>query len=131
MVTYKAVLTIDNSELLLRPGMTATAEITVQQVEDALLIPNAALRYAPPADPTTGSGKSFIQSILPRPPRSAGIAKIEQTKNGERSIWVLRNGNPVPVNVRIGATDGVRTQIVAGDLKPDDRVIVDTIKAAN
>lgn len=131
VVTYKAILTIDNAELLLRPGMTATAEITVQKVEDALLIPNAALRYAPPADIATGSGKSFIQSILPRPPRSAGIAKIEQTKNGERGIWVLRNGNPVPVNVRIGATDGVKTQIVAGDLKPVDRVIVDTIKAAN
>ena len=131
VVTYKGVLTIDNSKLLLRPGMTATAEITVQKVEDALLIPNAALRYAPPSDPATGSGKSFIQSILPRPPRSAGIAKIARTKNGERSIWMLRDGNPVSVNVRTGATDGVKTQVLEGDLKPDDRVIVDTIKAAS
>ena len=47
VVTYKAVLSIDNSELLLRPGMTATAEIVVEQVKDALLVPNAALRFSP------------------------------------------------------------------------------------
>jgi len=131
VVTYKAVLTIDNSELLLRPGMTATAEINVQTVEDVLLIPNAALRYAPPADTATSSGKSIIQSILPRPPRLAGVAKIEQTKNGERSIWVLRDDTPVSVSVRTGVTDGVKTQILEGKLRLDDRVIVDTIKAAN
>ncbi len=131
VVTYKAVLTIDNDDLLLRPGMTATAEINVQTVEDALLIPNAALRYAPAADTAKGSGKSFIQSILPRPPRSAGIAKIEQTRNGGRRIWVLRNDTPVSVNVRTGVTDGVKTQILEGELSVDDRVIVDTIKAAN
>ena len=131
VVTYKAILTIDNNELLLRPGMTATAEINVQTVEDALLIPNAALRYAPAADTAKGPGRSFIQSILPRPPSSAGIAKIEQTRNGERRIWVLRNDTPVSVNVRTGVTDGVKTQILEGELGPDDRVIVDTIKAAN
>lgn len=131
VVTYKAVLTIDNSKLLLRPGMTATAEISVQTVEDALLIPNAALRFAPPADSSTGSGKSFIQSILPGPPRSTEVARIEQSKNGERLIWVLRGNSPVSVSVRTGATDGARTQIVAGDLTPDDQVIVDTITAVN
>ncbi len=51
MVTYKAILTIDNSDLLLRPGMTATADITVDEIENALIVPNAALRYAPPRDP--------------------------------------------------------------------------------
>ena len=48
VVTYKAILTVDNSDLVLRPGMTATAEITVEEVKDTLLVPNAALRYAPP-----------------------------------------------------------------------------------
>ncbi|NNJ77447.1 MAG: efflux RND transporter periplasmic adaptor subunit [Anderseniella sp.] len=131
VVTYKAILTIDNNDLLLRPGMTATAEINVQTVEDALLIPNAALRYAPPADTAAGSGKSFVQSILPGPPRSTEIAKIEQTRNGERRIWVLRNDMPVSVNVRTGVTDGSKTQILEGELDLNDRVIVDTIKAAN
>jgi HlyD family secretion protein len=49
VVTYKAVLSTDNSEFLLRPGMTATAEIIVQQATQALTVPNAALRYSPPA----------------------------------------------------------------------------------
>src|SRR5690606_27207126 len=49
VVTYKAILTVDNDDLLLRPGMTATADIVVESVEDALLVPNAALRYAPPS----------------------------------------------------------------------------------
>jgi HlyD family secretion protein len=49
VVTYKAILTVDNSDLLLRPGMTATAQISVQEVTDALLVPNAALRFTPPA----------------------------------------------------------------------------------
>ena len=131
VVTYKAVLTIDNSGLLLRPGMTATAEINVQTVEDALLIPNAALRYAPPADTSSGSGKSFIRSILPGPPRSVDVPKIIETSNGERRIWVLRDNIPVSVTVRTGVTDGVKTQILESELKPDDRVIVDTVTVAN
>ena len=131
VVTYKAILSIDNKELLLRPGMTATAEITVQTVEDALLIPNAALRYAPPTSISTGSGRSFIRSILPGPPRSAEIAKIEQTKNGERRIWILEDNMPVAVQIRVGVTDGVRTEVLGSDLKPDDQIIVDTVTAAN
>ena len=62
VVTYKAVLSVDNASLLLRPGMTVAAEIVVQQVDDALLVPNAALRYAPPtaadATATTATGSS-------------------------------------------------------------------------
>jgi len=130
VVSYKAILTIDNRDLLLRPGMTATAEITVQTVENALLIPNAALRYAPPADTSAKSGKSFIQSLLPGPPRSAEVAKLDQARNGERRIWILRDGKPVAVQVRVGVTDGVKTQVLGGDLKSDDRAIVDNLTTA-
>ena len=52
VVTYTAILTVDNTDLSLRPGMTATATITVDQVKDTLLVPNAALRYSPPAEAT-------------------------------------------------------------------------------
>ena len=89
------------------------------------------MRYAPPADTKKGSGKSFIRYILPGPPRSTEVARIEQSKNGERLIWVLRGNSPVSVSVRTGATDGARTQIVEGDLTPDDQVIVDTITAVD
>ena len=47
VVTYKAVLSIDNAELMIRPGMTATAEVVIEQVNDTLLVPNAALRFSP------------------------------------------------------------------------------------
>tara|TARA_R110002073_G_scaffold266751_2_gene430083 strand:- start:2506 stop:3792 length:1287 start_codon:yes stop_codon:yes gene_type:complete len=131
VVTYKAVLTIDNQELLLRPGMTATAEIIVQTVEDALLIPNAALRYTPPTIATEDSDKSFIQSIMPRPSRSSDVAKIDQPSNGDRRIWVLQDNEPIEVQIRVGVTDGVNTQVLTGDLKLDDQAILDNIETVN
>jgi HlyD family secretion protein len=68
VVTYKAVLTTENPELLLRPGMTATAEITVEKVADALTVPNAALRFSPAAE-GDARRSSFLQKLIPgRPP---------------------------------------------------------------
>ncbi|MGE3916731.1 MAG: efflux RND transporter periplasmic adaptor subunit, partial [Hyphomicrobiaceae bacterium] len=67
VVTYKAVLTIDNTELLLRPGMTATAEIRVTEIADALLVPNSALRYRPVAESQGQDRRSFLQRLLPGP----------------------------------------------------------------
>lgn len=130
VVTYKAVLTIDNRDLLLRPGMTATAEITVQEVEDALLIPNAALRFAPPTGAGPEDGLSLIQSILPRPPRTVEVPKLPQPINGAQPIWVLRGEAPVEVGVRIGASDGIHSEVLEGDLEPGDRVIVDSVEPA-
>ncbi len=118
VVTYKAVLSIDNSELLLRPGMTATAEIMVTEVQDALLVPNAALRYAPPA---TNNVKS--QSLLSRlritpgpPPFRPASAREETGRN--RTVWVLGNGEPKQVKVTIGASDGKRTEIQRENFVP-------------
>jgi len=123
VVTYKALLTVDNSELLLRPGMTATADIVVEEVEGATLIPNAALRYSPP---TTTSGGGFS---LFRPPRMGAITDAEPTGR-QRTVWVLRNGEPSAVTVEIGATDGSRTVVRSGAIQPGDELIVDqTAKA--
>lgn len=126
VVTYKAILTVDNRDLLLRPGMTATADITVQSVEDALLIPNAALRYSPPATASRSSG--FSLNRLFRPPRPPGSARSTQqqanTAEG-RALWVLRNGQPAEVRVQAGSTDGRSTVLVSGDLKEGDQLITD------
>ena len=83
VVTYKAVLSTDNSELLLRPGMTATAEIIVQQVTKALTVPNAALRYSPPARQSSEQKTSLLRrlGILPRSP---AVPTGEPTR-GERT----------------------------------------------
>ncbi len=132
VVTYTAVLSLDNSELLLRPGMTATAEIVVNHVEDALLVPNAALRFAPPAATTTsgGSSRSIISMLLPRRSRDGGVPKVEQTANGMRSVYVLENGAPKAVAVRVGASDGAWTEVLEGSLTPVAPVIVDSSSAS-
>ncbi|MBI4831417.1 MAG: efflux RND transporter periplasmic adaptor subunit, partial [Candidatus Lindowbacteria bacterium] len=73
VVTYETVLNVNNSDLLLRPGMTATADITVKKVEDAVLVPNAALRFSLPVQESQPSsqGGSITSKLLPRPPRRA------------------------------------------------------------
>ncbi len=123
VVTYKAVLTIDNSELLLRPGMTATAEIKVTEVKDALLIPNASLRYAPPATATTAS-RSLLSRLMPGPPAFRAAAPREGAGQN-RTVSVLRNGEPAQVKIVIGSSDGKRTEVQSGDLQEGQAVIVD------
>lgn len=123
VVTYKAVLNIDNSELLLRPGMTATAEIRVTEVKDALLIPNASLRYAPPAADTTAS-RSLLSRLLPGPPAFRAAAPREDTGQN-RTVWMLRNGEPAQVKIVIGSSDGKRTEVQSGDIEAGQMVIVD------
>ena len=125
VVTYKAVLAIDNSDLALRPGMTATAEIIVKQVDRALLVPNAALRFSPPTETTDTEEVSFLRRILPGPPRFRPPTK-QEPKGSERTIWVLRDGTPVSETVEIGATDGKRTEIRNGAIKESDAIIVDS-----
>lgn len=123
VVTYKAVLNIDNSELLLRPGMTATAEVKVIELKDALLIPNAGLRYTPT---TTASApkESFLRRLLPRRPFRPSNRQQEQTGR-KRTVWVLRDGQRAAVNIEIGPSDGRRTEVQSGALKAGDKVIVD------
>jgi HlyD family secretion protein len=125
VVTYKGILSVANDDLLLRQGMTATADIVVQSVENGLLIPNAALRYSPPStttEPTSGCGGGVFS--LFRPPREAPRSAPEP-EGSERTIWLLRDGQPVAVNIEIGASDGQNTVVVKGEVKEGDRVITD------
>jgi HlyD family secretion protein len=109
VVTYQGVLSVDNSEGLLRPGLTATADILTGESQDALLVPNGALRFTPPAAAATA------------PP-------LQRATNGQAvgRVWVLIAGKPVARDLRIGRTDGRVTEVIAGDLKAGDRVITDT-----
>jgi HlyD family secretion protein len=132
VVTYETVLTVDNADLALRPGMTATAEITVQRVEDALLVPNAALRFTPPR-PDAGQrrqGGSLLSQLMPRPPRSSR-RQPEETGNGRGAarVFVLRDGQPVPVPVKVGTSDGLRSQVLDGDLQPGTELVVGVLRA--
>lgn len=127
VVTYKAILTVDNQDLLLRPGMTATADITVQSVQEAVLLPNSALRYSPPVESRARGGG--VLSRLFGPPRPRGNRSQGETaaKGGQRAIWVLRNGNPERVTVEIGPTNGQLTVLKSGDIKEGDLLITDAV----
>jgi HlyD family secretion protein len=122
VVTYKAVLSAANDDLSLRPGMTATARITVEDYKQKLVVPNEALRFAPPREEAS-SGFSITQLILPRFPRN-NRAKKEVSADGLRSLYVLRDGAPAEVRVETGASDGKQTIILPGDLKAGDQVII-------
>ncbi|WP_457935861.1 efflux RND transporter periplasmic adaptor subunit [Mesorhizobium sp. 10J20-29] len=126
VVTYQAILSIDNSAGLLRPGLTATANITVEQIPDALLVSNAALRFAPPVEvEQKSSGGGLLGLIMPRRPGGPAEASNEAAADGSRTLWVLRDGTAVAVPVRTGATDGLKTAIVEGDVAPGDAAITD------
>jgi HlyD family secretion protein len=126
VVTYKAVLTADNSDLLLRPGMTATAEIVVEHIEDALTVSNAALRFSPPADDQDAESRSLLGKLLPGRPRFRAPSRRPST-GAERTLWVLAAGKPEARTVTVGATDGKSTQILQGGIEPGTDVIVDTL----
>jgi len=133
VISYPAVLRVSNDDLILRPGMTATAEITTLEHENALVVPNAALRFTPTA-PTEGtsSGSGILSMIMPRPPqRRSSQQQLAALAPGERQLWVLRDGQPVALQVTTGATNGQVTEILAGDLTLDDRVIVQAVGAGS
>ncbi|HEY7556275.1 MAG TPA: efflux RND transporter periplasmic adaptor subunit [Candidatus Binatia bacterium] len=131
VITYKTLLSVDNSDLALRPGMTATADITVQRVANVILVPNLALRFSPPVPQETApTGGSLISRLFPRPPRSAKSRDTVDTKSKQRRIYVLRDNQPSAVSVTTGSTDGVMTEITQGDVTPGTEVVTDMISAS-
>ncbi|MFN3867773.1 MAG: efflux RND transporter periplasmic adaptor subunit [Hyphomicrobiaceae bacterium] len=127
VVTYKAVLNVDNSELLLRPGMTATAEIRSVEIKDALLAPNQALRFTPGSEQPRPQ-ENFLRQLLPLPgiPRSSGtgLRRDREQRPEERRVYVQRDGGPVAVAVKVGVSDGRNTEITGGELKSGDEIII-------
>lgn len=132
VVTYETVLNVDNSDLSLRPGMTATAEITVKKVRNAILVPNAALRFTPPIkeknDPS--DNRSLVSKLLRHRPRSSSKRRKDTTANNKQQrVWMLRDGQLVSITVTTEATDGNMTEVTRGDVKPGMALLVDTLRA--
>jgi HlyD family secretion protein len=101
VVTYDAVVSVDNPDLKLRPGMTADVTFKIEERQDALMVPNAALRFRPPDAP---------------PP--------ERMELSRRAVWVIGiDGLPREVVVKVGISDGRNSEIVEGELKEGDQVI--------
>ena len=129
VVTYETVLKVNNSDLSLRPGMTATADITVKKVENAILIPSAALRFTPPVQEEKKTSGSLVSSLLPRPPRSKQRDDSTIDKREQR-VYLLKNNQPSPVSITVGSTNGGVTEIIAGDIQPGMGVVVDVVTGA-
>lgn len=127
VVTYQAILQVDNADMLLRPGMTATAEITVEKITDALLIPNGALRFSPPVakDGDEQQGSGLLNLLLPRRTAQTPEPQDVLTSDGSRLVWVLRQDSPEAVMVHPGQSDGLFTVIPQGELSIGDKVITE------
>lgn len=133
VVTYEALLTVDNQERLLKPGMTATATIVASEHKGVLSVPNAALRFQPSG--SAGGQASAARPNLPipglggpmgRPRGASGAGQPRALGRRDESVYVLVNGAPKRVRVEVGATDGQRTEIKSTELKPGTEVIVDS-----
>ena len=137
VVTYTTTLNVDNSDLSLRPGMTAAATITSTERKDVLLVPNAALRFTPSvpgAAPAAreASGGGIMGQLMPRGPRPGGGprrggAAGARHDGGEtpREVWVLEDGKAVAVKVVTGISDGRMTEVRSDTLQPGMAVITD------
>ncbi|HEX4622685.1 MAG TPA: hypothetical protein VH208_14070, partial [Myxococcaceae bacterium] len=133
-----------NPELKLRPGMTANVTVVYAEKQDVLKVPNAALRFRPPPElvaemggPSgpggasrpggTSGGADRAQGRTPGGPRPDGApgGQKDPATSDRRSLYVLRNGTPQRVPVRVGVSDGTTSEIVDGDLQPGDLAITD------
>jgi HlyD family secretion protein len=132
VVTYTALLNVDNRDLVLRPGMTATAEIVVDKIENALLVPNTVLRYAPrQEDSTKAGGRSLVDMLVPHPPRRSpkATANTVEARNKTQQIWVLQAEQPVAYTVTIGPSNDSHTVIRSEEVQPGMLAIVDTVSS--
>lgn len=110
VVTYDVVVAVDNPDLILLPGMTAYVNIEIDRRNNILLVPNAALRFKPAIDDAKSADK---------PARRARGA----------SVYVLQAEQPVPVKIKPGLTDTKQTEVLGGELKVGDKVIVEDKQA--
>lgn len=130
VVTYQGVLAVDNRHLRLRPGMTATATIVTSERKDVLLVPNAALRFAPPAAARSAEGPSLpLFPVNMRRNFQRGRAPEKAGGRNHAQVWVLRDLEPVPIKIETGGTDGRLTEVTSGALKPGTPVVIDADQA--
>lgn len=137
VVTYNVVVSVDNTDLTLLPGMTAYVNIAVAKAEQSLLVPNAALRYKPKTENEANAGGEKSKEAAAngdkrrngggRNSRDRARHKNEDTNAGK--IYILKNGQPTMVKIRVGITDGRFTAIKAQELAVGDKVIVSELQS--
>nr|WP_246407891.1 efflux RND transporter periplasmic adaptor subunit [Microvirga lupini] len=157
VVTYTAVISVRNQDQALLPGMTANLQIITDEREDVLRIPNAALRFRPaitiatsetgdgtpdgetprrrPRVPDEQAGNGEARGVaangqdLRRRPRGEQTGSMQDEGTRARIYRVGPDGNPQPIHVRLGVTDGAYTEILRGDLEKGAAVIIGALRA--
>jgi HlyD family secretion protein len=145
VVTYSVILSIQNKELRLKPGMTASIKIVVAERDKVIKVPNSALRYHLPGTPApsfadsvasddsskaiarAGAGVSLPQAPGQRwnPVEKLRFATLDRTKTREGAVFILGPDNkPIEKKVVLGITDGAMSELISGELKANDEVIV-------
>ena len=120
VVTYETVVSVDNEDLLLKPGMTATAKIITKESKNKLLIPNGALRFKPKMQEQKNGGVNLVGPNMNRP---ANVAR-DLSKKELAPVFILENNQPKRVMVKVLDSDGKLTSIESEELKVDDEVII-------
>lgn len=139
VVTYETELQVTNADLSLRPGMTATADIDVATSRSVFLVPSAALRFEPPTPAAAGGTvaaapeSTFLQSLSPMPRRrpSSGAPGVANSAPAGKRIWILRDGQPVSIDVTVGLDDGRQVEVSAPELSEGLPVILRTTTTAS
>ncbi|NIJ36215.1 HlyD family secretion protein [Sphingopyxis panaciterrae] len=127
VVAYTAILSVDNAKQQLRPGMTATADIVTMHKQNALLIPNAALRYRPAQAGAAASSGGITGALVPRRPRRGGDRPertVTSDRGAQQTVYILGGeGQPQAVQVTTGETNGSVTEVTSGSLRAGSKVI--------
>lgn len=116
VVTYDVVVAVENPDKLLMPGMTAYVNITVARRKDALLVPNAALRFHP------------TEAELGKKSGRGAEARAQKDRNSdgeaEGTVYIIQNDGLKAVHIKTGITNNRMTEVLGGALKPGDKVVV-------
>ena len=132
VVSYDTVISVTNDDLKLKPGMTANVSVIIAQRLNALMLPNAALRFRPPesagapaAKPAADAGGAGTHGDRPGPGGTPG-GRPRERRVSTRTIHILAGGKLQPVQVKLGISDGVHTEVLEG-LKENDTVITGVV----
>ena len=134
VVTYNVVINVENPEQKLKPGMTANLTITIDERNDVLKVPNAALRFTPQdgsrqRNNANGGGQNQGQGRRRQQGGDASASNFAPSsapvlEGQTRIVWVLdQNGKPERRRIKVGLSDGASTEVVEGELKEGDMVI--------
>lgn len=125
VVTYKTILQVNNDDLALRPGMTATASVVTASRDNVLLVPNAALRFTPPSAAGQAPSRGLVARLVPGPPPEAPKKRPVAVSGDAAQVWLSAENGPQAVAVKTGVSNGRYTEVLGGELKAGMAVITD------